>query len=167
MLLPSHLPAFVNTVPLGNLELVLLLEEIRRSPVEVGSLSHYLQGSIYCTSQVVNRISEPSTVWISTPLNMILLENGCLEYDRFLLEWPIFRGMASLVGLRRVTSILDFLGYLFRYHLDGPATRNPTCYPPWICFIFAPESHDCYKIFAWKTLQEGQSGARWKKTAGV
>ena len=37
--------------------------EIRRSPVEVGCLPHYLQdlqGLI--TSQVVSRISEPSTV---------------------------------------------------------------------------------------------------------
>ena len=41
--------------------LLLLMAEIRRSPVEVGSLSHYLQGFIHprwC------RISEPSTVWL-------------------------------------------------------------------------------------------------------
>ena len=35
--------------------------EIRRSPVEVGSLSH-LEAFIY-TSLVVSRISEPSIVW--------------------------------------------------------------------------------------------------------
>ena len=39
--------------------------EILRSPVEVGSLSHYLQGFIHPKSQVgfSRRISEPSTVW--------------------------------------------------------------------------------------------------------
>ena len=34
--------------------------EIRHPPVEVGSSFHYLQG--FYTSQVVSRISEPSTV---------------------------------------------------------------------------------------------------------
>ena len=44
------------------LNMLLLMEEIRRSPVEVGSLSHYLQGFIHprwC------RISEPSIVWFT------------------------------------------------------------------------------------------------------
>ena len=41
---------------------ILLMEEIRRSPVEVGSLSHYLQGLINIQTVVGLGISEPSTV---------------------------------------------------------------------------------------------------------
>ena len=37
--------------------------EIRRSPVEVGSLSHYLQYRFFCYSDV-GQISEPSTAWL-------------------------------------------------------------------------------------------------------
>ena len=37
-----------------------MVQKSGRAPVEVGSFSHYLQG--FFTSQVVSRISEPSTV---------------------------------------------------------------------------------------------------------
>ena len=58
---------------------LLLMEEIRRSPVEVGSLSHYLQGFSTIQSVVGLGISEPSTVgpYIEHPLS----EGNC----RFLL----------------------------------------------------------------------------------
>ena len=36
--------------------------EIRLSPVEIGSLSHYLHGFLYVQPVVGNGISEPSTV---------------------------------------------------------------------------------------------------------
>ena len=45
------------------------MQEIRRSPVEVGSLSHDLQG--FVASQVVVWISEPSTVSLEFPLTAI------------------------------------------------------------------------------------------------
>ena len=46
----------------GQHKKVLLMDEIRRLPVEVGSLSHDLQGNL-APSQVVGLgISEPSTV---------------------------------------------------------------------------------------------------------
>ena len=38
------------------------MEEIWRSPVEVGCLSHYLQGFMYILGGGDRRISEPSTV---------------------------------------------------------------------------------------------------------
>ena len=42
----------------------LLMEGIRRSPVEVGSLSHYLQGFIH--PRWLFRISEPSINYLNT-----------------------------------------------------------------------------------------------------
>ena len=60
---------------------LLLMEEIRRSPVEVGSLSHYLQGFSTIQSVVGLGISEPSTVGPYNYIEHPLSEGNC----RFLL----------------------------------------------------------------------------------
>ena len=52
------------------------MREIRRSPVEVGSLSHYLQGLIHprwC------RISEPSTIVYTPPETNMTIEKQPFE----------------------------------------------------------------------------------------
>ena len=49
------------------------------------------------------------------PETNIATENGWLEYDRFLLEWPIFRG--ELLVLGSVASLAGIKGPEHR-HLD-------------------------------------------------
>ena len=57
-----------TSVWVSEMRAVILLidgSEIRRSPVEARSLSHYLRRVLYI-QKMVSRISEPSAVWIST-----------------------------------------------------------------------------------------------------
>ena len=57
---------------------ILLMEEIRRSPVEVGNLSHYLHGFTLPETNVA-----PETWWLGD------------YFHTFLLGWPIFRSTLS------------------------------------------------------------------------
>ena len=56
--------------------------EIRRSPVEVGRLSHYLRGALYTVPGGDRRICEPSTVFSEIPLfrsNYVFCQSSSLH----------------------------------------------------------------------------------------
>ncbi len=68
------------------------------------------------------------TLWFTTfaqtsypPWNNIAPENGWLEYDRFLLGWPIFRGELLVSG--SVTHIAHTYNPVFKFHLWDTRTR--------------------------------------------